>query len=491
MNLDGSSTRAMARSLIPRMAGVSILAPGTAATFVALIACALACLSMALQVPGQVSMDSSIQLYEAFTGQSISFNPPFMSALLRWLGGGSVATALLVLINTGLLYGGFALAAFSIAQWRTARGLGHLPAWRVVLAAAVVLNPLVFLYAGIVWKDVLFASLLSAGGAFTIAASVGSVYRRALCGLAALMLLSAALLTRQQGVFMVPIMVLAVIAALWPARRRQGICISIAVIAVFLAMVTTLQHQVETSIKPPATDGTTLGLRSLMTFDLAGMVSHSPRPADEYVLPITQAQLSAVRAVYTPERVDTLSHTPIVQAWTGRLTHEEMKSAWWAMLKQNPNAYLAHRIAVFSKLMGLDGIEGTLPIHIGIEGNAGYLRQIGMEEGRTQRTQLIYDLARYHFSSPIYRHAFWLAMLGVIMICGACARLPKRLSVIGILIAIATLTMYASYLPTAIAADFRYLFGAIPLVMLLALIVLLGGTRQPAAGLAEPRQVGL
>ncbi|MES2819537.1 MAG: hypothetical protein V4812_11190 [Pseudomonadota bacterium] len=475
---------------MPRRGRWSSLSPGAAASLVALIACVLACLSIALQAPGQVSMDSSIQLYEAFTGQSISFNPPFMSALLRWLGGGSVATALLVLINTGLLYGSFALVAFSMAQWRTERGLGNVPAWRVVLAATLVLNPLVFLYAGIVWKDVLFASLLTSGGAFTIAASLGSVYRRVLCGVAALMLLAAALLTRQQGVFMAPIMVLALIAALWPGSRRQGICMSIAVIGVFLAMLTALQHRVDRAIKPPATDASAVGLRSLMTFDLAGMVSHSTRPADEYALPLTPEQLSAIKAVYTPERVDTLSHTPFVQAWTGRLSYDEMQRAWWAMLEQNPRAYLAHRFAAFSKLMGLDGLEGTLPIHIGIEGNAAYLHQVGIEPGRTQRTQLLYDIARYHFSSPIYRHVFWLGMLGVIVIGGAYARLPRRLSIIGALIAFATLMMYASYLPTAIAADFRYLFGAIPLVMLLALIVLFGGTRQPAFVPAEPTRPG-
>lgn len=70
-----------------------VVSANTAALAVTLVACALACLGLALHAPGHVSMDSSVQLYEAFTGQSISFNPPFMSALLRWLGGGSVATA--------------------------------------------------------------------------------------------------------------------------------------------------------------------------------------------------------------------------------------------------------------------------------------------------------------------------------------------------------------------------------------------------------------
>lgn len=446
------------------------------AMVIALLAGALACLSLALQIPGQISMDTSIQLHEAFTGQSESFNPPLMSALLRWLGGGSLATSLMVLIDTLLLYGSFALVAVSIAQQRVQR----LPLWRAALAVLVILNPLVFLYAGIVWKDVLFASLLTSGCALCIAASAGPLYRRYACGLVALLLLAVALITRQQGVFMVPFMVLGVIAALWPRQIRQRICLVIAVVSVFFVCETLLQRQVEVAIKPPVTKATAVGFRSLMIYDLAGMVSHSARQPDEYASPITQEQLNAIRAVYTPERIDTLDQTPLLDTWIGGRSSQELKSAWWAMLKQNPQAYLAHRFAAFSKLMGLDGIHGTLPIHVGIEGNAAYLAQLGMDQGRTQRTQLIYDVARHFFSSPLYRHAFWLGALVVIAAIAGRARLPRRLLVIGALIATATLLMYASYLPTAIAADFRYLFGAIPLVMLLALVLLLGAPRRRA-----------
>lgn len=454
-----------------------VVSANTAALAVTLVACALACLGLALHAPGHVSMDSSVQLYEAFTGQSISFNPPFMSALLRWLGGGSVATALLVLINTGMLYGSFALVAVLLAHWRTQLGLGPLPVWRALLAVLVVLNPLVFLYAGIVWKDVLLASLLTAGSALAVAACFGPWPRRVLCVVVALVLLSAALITRQQGVFMAPMIVLALIVALWPAQRRHGLYLSIAIIAVFAVTVNVLQRQVDIAIKPPMADATSVGLRSLMTFDMAGIVSHSKRPAEEYALATSAEQLSAIRAVYTPERVDTLSHTPFIQTWTGQLSTPQLQSAWWAMLKQDPQAYLAHRFASFAKLMGLAGIDGTLPIHIGVEGNTAYLEQVGMQPGRTQRTQLIYDLARSFFDTPLYRHTFWLAMLGVVVVGGAFAGLPRRLALVAALIATATLMMYASYLPTAIAADFRYLFAAIPLVMLLALLLLFGANR--------------
>jgi hypothetical protein len=455
----------------------SITGQNTALT-ISIIAVIAACLSIALQAPGQISMDTSVQLYEAHIGQSVSWNPPFMSALLHWLGGGSVATSMMVLINTTLLYGSFALTAVSIIQIQKDRGFRSIPTWRAGAAALVVMNPIVFLYAGIVWKDVLYASLLSSACALTIAASAGTMRRKYICGTFTILLLTAAMITRQQGIFMVPLIVIAVIVAMWPSTKKRGIYQAVAVLILFAFSSSMLQRQVDTTIKPGEKVSTSVGFRNIMIFDLAGIISKSERTFDDYAYPISEEQLRSIRAVYTPERVDTLYSTPLTQDWLGRLTSSELLHAWLVMVKQNPGSYIAHRFAAFSKLLGLSGLQGTLPIHIGVEGNTEYLSQVGIETGRTQRSQLIYDIARDFFSWPIYRHAFWLLTLVVVIAAGVVSKLPNRLRGIGGLIAVAAFAMYASFLPTGIAADFRYLFGAIPLVMILLLLVLLGGSRE-------------
>lgn len=51
------------------------------------LALLLAIAALALHLPGEVSFDSSVQLLEAQTGVSRSWNPPFMSALLQLFGG--------------------------------------------------------------------------------------------------------------------------------------------------------------------------------------------------------------------------------------------------------------------------------------------------------------------------------------------------------------------------------------------------------------------
>jgi uncharacterized membrane protein len=87
------------------------------------------------------------------------------------------------------------------------------------------------------------------------------------------------------------------------------------------------------------------------------------------------------------------------------------------------------------------------------------------------------------FSWPIYRHAFWMLSLIVIVAVGALKISPGPVKAIGGVIALATVLMYGSFLPTSIASDFRYLFATIPLVMMLGLILLFGaGEKRVAEG---------
>lgn len=69
-----------------------------------------ACAVVALHAPSHVSMDTSFQLYEANTGLAVSWNPPFMSDLLLWLGDDELATTAIVLLQVMLLFGGKLLA---------------------------------------------------------------------------------------------------------------------------------------------------------------------------------------------------------------------------------------------------------------------------------------------------------------------------------------------------------------------------------------------
>ncbi|POA55089.1 MULTISPECIES: hypothetical protein [unclassified Pseudomonas] len=456
------------------------LSSAHASKLIILLTFLLAGVAIAIHAPGQISMDTSIQLFEAHNGQSVSWSPPFMSALLNWLGGGEISTALLVLLNTILLYGAFAIIALTMLQIRAARGLAHIATWRVVAGLLLIMNPIIFIYVGIVWKDVLFASLLTAGCACAIAATIGSPLRRYGCIGLSLVLLGAGFQARQQGVFMAPILVLAIIFAVYSFKPTKKLITASIIIALFVGVVTGIQNKVNSTVKGADDRASSVGFRNIMQFDLAGIISDTSRPYGELVYPVTDEQFAAIKSAYDPSRIDFLDLNPVVHNWLASIPSDELKHQWWEMVKQNFGAYLQHRATTFATLIGLRGLNGTLPVFIGVDGNPDYLAAVGITLGTGKRAQKVYDIAVSFFNWPIYRHFFWMGSLVVIAAVGARSVLPLSIKLIGATIALATLLLYVSFLPTTIASDFRYLFGGIPLVMTLGFILLFGAARSKA-----------
>ncbi|VVP74748.1 hypothetical protein [Pseudomonas fluorescens] len=446
---------------------------------IVILAFVLACTAIALHVPGQISMDTSIQLYEASTGQATSFNPPFMSALMRWVGGGEIATSTIVLINAICLYGGLALVAITTIKIKANQESSKIATWRVLITCLVIANPIIFIYTGIIWKDVLFASLLTCGCAFGVAANFGSSFRRTLSILLSIFLLACSYLTRQQGIFMAPVLLLVPIASIYYFKPSNKIFSTLAIVVLFIGTIFFLEALTKSSINSLDGKFESAGYNSIMKYDLAGIVSNSDMPNKFFVYPISNEQLTAVRSVYDPSRIDYLERSKIASDWLDQ--NGELRHTWLQMIKQNPSAYLQHRTNAYAALLGLHGIAGTLPIHVGIEGNSTYLASVGMSLGTNKRSQLLYQIATSFYQWPIYKHIFWMITLIVIATVGTISAIPKPLKLIGLSIAASSALMYASFFPTTIASDFRYLFATIPLIMSLTLIVTLGASRKKSA----------
>lgn len=434
------------------------------------LALLIAMAAIAVHAPGHVSMDTSIQLYEAFTGESQSWNPPFMSALLNWLGGGEVATAAIVCICAVLIYGGYAVVATVVSN-----GEATVSCWRVLLALAVIANPVVAIYVGIVWKDVLFSAFLCGGVAFGLSASRGSQVFRWACAVLSTALLAAAFITRQQGVFMAPVLLGIPIVSLGANSRIHRWIRWTSLPLLFIACALVFQAAAAATIRGDGGRSSSIGFRSIMIFDMMGIVAYSPKRPAELAFPILPDQWTAVRAVYTPTRIDNIALNPIAEAWVAGLNPSDLRAGWWALVKQNPTAYAHHRLSSYASLLGLHGIGSTAPVHIGVEGNSEFLKAVGMHEVRGPRDLLIYRFASTFFGWPIYFHAFWLGMLAVSCVAVARVRSALHLRQAGIFILAAVALLFISYLPTMISCDFRYLFGVIPLIGLAMLTILLGG----------------
>jgi hypothetical protein len=444
----------------------------TAARIIAVLAVLLACAALALHVPGHVSMDSSMQLYEAATGQAVSWNPPFMSALMRWMGGGEIAMAGIVLCSTLLVYGGLGGIAASGVQSSSDRSAW----WRAALCAALLLNPVLLIYVGIVWKDVLFGAMLVAAVAFAHFASLAESRRALAWACASALLLALAAQVRQQGVFMAPVLLLAAILALVQDRgldRAGKLARAAAVAGVFVCALLASRAMVGRTIHADNAS-TSVGFRSIMSYDLLGMIARSRTPTAELPLHISEAQRQAVAHSYSSFRVDYVQRSELASSWLLAMDDATLRQSWRAMLRAEPGAFLSHKWGVFLSVTDFNGVQYCLPVHIGVDGNSEYLRAAGVAEGRDARDQLVYDIAIRYRDWPVYRHWAYALLLVAGLVAGWRARLPKRTRGLILVTGGAAGLFYLSYLPTAISCDFRYLFGTIPLVTAMWLMLLTG-----------------
>jgi len=453
------------------MDGQSALVKMRPSGWTVLLAC-LAAAAIGMHVPGQLSMDSSLQVYEALTGHSVSWAPPFMSALLRWLGGGWQATASFVILCSLATYGGFALALSRRTEgvaWSRYRVL------RIAAIAVLVCNPVVFLYVGIVWKDVLFAAQLALVFGLMFAACVPGRNPRIPLLLALLVLLPAPLV-RQHGVLVAPILAVPCLWALsavdgpWLRRWVRFCALGLAWVLLFLA----LDGVVHRTIRDSGDKSSAVGLTAIARYDLSGMIAGGFPLAE--LPPSLRAPefVDAVHRTYSPDRIDFVLDEPNVLQGFQDLEPSRLYSIWARAVASRPGLYAAVKLDQYAWLLDLHRLDRCLPVHVGIEGNRDYLAATGFEPGVGARPRALYALSMFTRYFALYRHWFYLAVFA----CCVAAVAGKRRSLSGlernVLVAavVATAVLYASFLPTVLACDFRYLYPCITMVSALALYLL-------------------
>jgi hypothetical protein len=429
----------------------SIAGGWQARTIVGAWAAALAVLAIGLHVPGQVSYDSSIQLLEAAEGVSRSWNPPFMSALLQALGGGTSATTAFVVLCAALTYAGLALAVPSL---RAGGNLG-----RIAAALLAVGNPVIVLYAGIVWKDVLLGALLSLACGACLAATGASTPARRW----ALALLSAAALVvgahvRQQGLFLLPLLAVVPLLAVHGDRRPSLAAVAAWLLGVALAFVAIGQW---TASRIAHEDGwdRERGAQRILAFDIVGTLALSDTTR-AHALAAGLGGMGAVREAYDPSRVDAIRRAAPVAARFDDVETAALRALWGQAIGADPGAYLRHRAGVAAHVLGIASLERCLPMHVGVAGSAHALEATGLREGVDARGNRLYAAARALYDTPWFRH--WCALLALAAIAVLAVlrrrdptmRVASWFALAGIAYAMATTAF-------AIACDFRYLYPVV------------------------------
>jgi hypothetical protein len=431
--------------------------------------------AVALHAPGQLSFDSVIALNEAATGAAFGWTPTFQSALLAWLGGGEVAVAL----HLGLMALAVAWSFDTLLGSDEPLGIGH-----SVLRWLLVANPLIWMFVGVVWRDVLLGVGVFAGTAALVLA------RRVLdrqvpwaqwSVVAACIAVTA--LARQHGMLLAAALLAALAVQIFALLRNRGAGrqrrVMIALIAALFPVALTLgaARLTDATIKPAREEVARMdGLRLVLLYDIAGMwaigsSTASVRPA---ALPAPVAE--RFESAYSPERIDGVLAAEGVRDWVLEQPKSALLSIWWTLLKQSPTSYLDHRFSAARRLLGGGDVRRCLPGYWGVAGPPEMLAALGLHEAMDARDRWIGDVSAQVSRTPwLWNMSYVLILLSLVPgYWRRRASIPEQ----GIL-ALAGLAYVATFVLAGVACDVRYLF---PTAMIATALALDRLGAQPALG---------
>lgn len=410
---------------------------------------------LVLNLPGHLSYDSIVQLWEGRRGIYLNWHPPVMSFLLGLADAVVRGTTLFVVLEAALLYGSL-LAVLALRPT---------PSWAATAVAGIcVVTPQFLLYPSIVWKDVLFAGATISG--FVSIAHAALHWGRPRCRLAflaaATLLISLAALTRQNGLVMALAASVAVgfIAATQAAGRRlpSGLAYGVAVLAgaivVFAAGHAALATRV-VGVSSPATQ-----FRLLQTYDIAGMLSHEPKlsldPIDDDDLELSRALRGEAARLYTPERNDTLASATRLQRALQNADDGEIPAQWVALVIGHPWLYLRVRADAFRWLLLPPQAMACHPYYVGVSGPPGEMRDLGLSTRFDARDQWLKDYAERFVGTPIFSHPTYLLLALVEIVLLVRRRAPPDIAIAALLVG--SLAFTATFFVISIACDYRYLY---------------------------------
>lgn len=412
---------------------------------------------LALNAPGHLSFDSVVQLGEGRSQSYQSMHPPLMSALMG-LGDR-------LMQGTGL-YLVFASGLFFVTLVMLAKRARH-PIIPAAVIAVASFSPLILVYQGIVWKDVLFANMAVFAFALLHEANERTLsQRRARFGLylAALAMAGLSALVRQNGI-LVPLCMAAAIAGLemrpQNVSRRLGRFIGVFAVSMAVAMASGgLASNVlrMTAVSPPA-DATHLGLETLFGYDvvaIAATAGQSAYPAftARGIDPV--AFESHAKEVYTPERLDYIAGSAAMGADLSHLRGQGMGGIWRDLVTQNPSAYLAHRFSVLRELLLPTNPSKCLPIHVGVGGPEALMKELDITPGLRPTDKALYVYSTHFFGTGLMTPLTYLG-LAVVLLAGLAVR-PRRAHIPVAAMLASAIAFALSFVAIGIACDFRYVY---------------------------------
>ncbi|HQR88112.1 MAG: hypothetical protein B7Y78_00625 [Caulobacter sp. 35-67-4] len=402
-------------------------------------------------LPGQMSYDSLAQLHEGRFAVRETWGPAIYGWLLGVFDEIVPGTGLYVVASALLLF----LSLSSLRQLRP-----DISWWAPPVTVLLVFSPLVLIYQGVVWKDVLFANLAIAS--FACLAHAPRFWDRPgprwLVLIGAMVLLATAALVRQNG--LVAVLMAAIVLGVLRRREGWGRALTWAVGGLVATLVLA---QVLAVIAQPKSAGEDkaggIGVRIVQHYDLIGAMAHDPTYRLSRIEQANPAAAAAMRrgvAVYSPERVDFFDRDPTLGPNIWPMPNELVGAEWRDLITKHPKTYLAQRADVFRWLFLTPKLERCLPVFVGVEGPEPLVSSLKLTSGRDPADVSLANYATYFYGTPVFSHLAYALIALAVTVFLLWRRDEADYAIAGLMLS--ALGFTASFFVISIACDYRYLY---------------------------------
>lgn len=416
-------------------------------------------LTLAVFYPGIMTYDAKFVYEDIAKGVLGDWQSPVMTVL--WGAIDSIAPgpgSMFLLIATSYWLG-FGLLALAVAR-RSSR--------LALLLLLLALTPPAFVFVGIIWRDVLFATTWLLAAVIVFAAAEGDARFRMLVKVLALALCALGVLLRPNALIAAPILA-AYIA--WPTQMswKRTAILFVPAMAGFFALVQLVYYGALGATRQHP-------LQSVMIFDLGG-ISHFTQ---QNQFPVTWSEPESallLNSCYQPTQWDIYWRLEPCEFVMRKVEREErlfgspvITEAWARAILRHPLAYLRHRSAFTWNFLGGNNMTMWLadverPAQTVFPNRPAFASLVWMHD--------------WLKPTPLFRAGSWL--LVCIVVCGFAWRrrqTPEGAFALGVCGSAAAYVL--SFFAVGVASDFRYGYWAV-LAGIVGGVVVWPGPREEGA----------